>query len=305
VRKALATLALATLAGCNSATGLLSRDLDSLSVDLYPDRPALVRGHLRSGINPAAFVVAASSGGVAELAIGLGESDLREMSASLADAAEPPPIRISTPASLASGRVEAFQKGLYWAPSYEWTIGADSFALCASVEMVNLTGQEWLTPVSICDFDGERIGGSSIPMTLEPGSRSLFWWSVATADVSAVLSFGWPAPGRWSALIAIPAPGNGPFLPAAGEPWMQAVHDTIWRSAVEILDVTQQMTPQERGYSGLLTVGNVATWPVTAIARSSNGLASGAAVTFPGMPDSLVLEPGESRQIVFWIIYPD
>jgi hypothetical protein len=305
VRKALATLALATLAGCNSVTGLLSRDLDSLSVDLYPDRPALVCGHLKCGINPAAFVVAASSRGVAELAIGLGESDLREMFESLADAAEPPPIRISTPALLASGRVEAFQKGLYWAPSYEWTIGADSFALYASVEMVNLTGQEWLTPVSICDSGGERVGGSSAPMSLEPGSRSVFWWSAATADVRAVLSFGWPAPGRWSALVAIPARGNGPFLPAAGEPWMQAAHDTIWRSAAEILDVTQEMTPQERGYSGLLTVRNVAAWPVTATARSSNGLASGAAVTIPGMPDSLVLEPGESRQIEFWMIYPD
>jgi hypothetical protein len=298
VKKYLTTLALVILAGCNSATGLLSRDLDSLSVDLYPERPALVRGSLRDGIDPASFVQAASLSGVSELTLGQTGADPDEIT-------ELAPIPVAFSSSLGRRRVEGIQKGLYWHPAYEFVIHAESLAVTASVEIVNLTGQEWIAPVSICDRDGERLGGADTPLVLAPGSRNLFWWSAATLETRAVLSFGWPVPGRWSALLAIPAPDGGPVFDGGSELWMESSEDTLWCTGDMLLDVTQEMTPRGRGYSGDITVRNVAAWPVTVAARAGAGLSSGAVVTLAGMPDSLVLEPGESRQLQYSLAYPD
>jgi hypothetical protein len=300
VKTILAILMVLALAGCNSATGLLSRDLDSLSVDLYRQRPSLVSGRLRTGIGAEDFLRAATMTGVCQIALGLPDERIDEGSG-----LDTLPVSYVLSTELEPRRVEAFQKGFYWIPSYEWAICSDTISVTASVQIVNLTGQEWLIPVNICDLDGEKLGGSYQPLIIGAGSRSLFWWTASTADTSIFLSFGWPTPGRWSALLAIPREEGGPIFEEPGEPWMEMARDTLWRTADDVLKVYQEMTVEGRGYSGILTIVNVSSWPVTAVERPAGGLLSGANVTLEGMADPLVLEPGETRHYDFRVGFPD
>jgi len=301
--KILTTLGIALLAACNTATGLLERDLDSLKVSLFQDRPAGVSGVLHPGLSLESFARAAAASGVSDLTIGVAESDREDLCRSL-EAIQGMLAAAALPPTMAERHVEASQKGLYWSPEYRWELSRDSLVLIAHVTIANLTGRVWTTLLDICDADGERLGGSVGAMTIQTGSSSLFWWRTSTPDAGIVLTFGWPVPGRWNALLALPIP-VGRRVPDGSGATIFLRADTIWRAADDLLDLEQETVPAGRGYSGTLTMTSLAEWPLGISFRPPDkSLPGGAVLEARQLPDSLVLQPGECRRVGFALRYP-
>ncbi len=276
------TLALLAVisAGCGTRpTGLLSNDLDSVSVTVAVDGPASIEGVPGRGLDLLEIALLSSTSGVRRLELHCS----REDSASVADfliegaAGIPSMVRVSD-----TNRLIVDLEGISWSPRYSWASEAGGIRFEANVILHNSTSQTFRgVSMRIIDRDGLSLASTTGRIDLPPGDMVIPWWSASGVPLDPVLAYSWPVPAAWSAMVPVVTSGMGPVILPDGDSgsWPIVTGDTLWIPAPG-LEVTGSSTQTPYGYETSTTVTNSSGEPVSVLLRYPEVLPSGASAGF-------------------------
>lgn len=281
------TLAAAFCAGCGPRpTGVLSTDLDSLVVTVAVDGPASVEGIPRRGLDPLEIALLSVESGVVGIELHCERSDSAIAAASLVDRAAGVPsiVRVS-----GSSRLIADVDGLSWAPRYSWFPEGDLVRFEANVILHNTTSQTWRgVSMRIIDSDGLSLASTTGLIDLPPGDEVIPWWNATGTALDPVITYSWPSPGAWTALVPVVESGAGPFIEAGYLPDAPIVSgDTVWIPAPD-LEISQTSMQTSRGYDLEVTLTSTSQTGREVRVRYPSTLPSGAVASFD-VPATLAL----------------
>lgn len=290
--------------GCGPRpTGLLSTDLDSVIVTVSPAGPASVEGIARNGLDPLEIAALSSESGVLRL----------ELRCQAGDSARAADVLLGETSGIPSvitvsdrETIVADLPGIRWEPRYTWSPDDRYIHLEANVILENSTDQTWRgVTMRILDSDGLTLASTTGRIDLPPGDTVIPWWNTRGTPLAPILSYSWPTPAGWAAVLPILAPEAGPFI-EGGRPgdWILVSGDTLWVPYPSIT-VTSSATQTPRGYEIETTVGCASDIPVAIPVIYPRTLQSGAVADFE-VPDTLILggDAGSSLTFTGTVRYP-
>ncbi len=290
--------------GCGTRpTGLLSTDLDSVVVTVSPVGPASIEGIARNGLDPLEVAALSSESGIVRLELCCQAGDSARAAAVLLGEASgiPSVITVSD-----RERIVADLEGIRWEPRYTWSPDGRYIHIEANVILENSTDQTWRgATMRILDSDGLTLASTTGRIDLPPGDTVIPWWNTRGTPLAPVLSYSWPSPAEWSAVLPVLAPDAGPFIDG-GQPeeWPLVSGDTLWVPHPTVT-VTSSTTQTPRGYEIETTVGCTSDTRVEIPVVYPRTLQSGAVAEFE-VPDTLILggDAGSSLTFTGTVRYP-
>lgn len=290
--------------GCGPRpTGQLSTDLDSVVVTVSPAGPASIEGIARNGLDPLEVAARSSESGIIRLELRCQAGDsARAASVLLGEAPGIPSVVIVSDRE----KIVADLPGIRWEPRYTWSPDGRYIHLEANVILENSTDQTWRgVTMRILDSDGLNLASTTGRIDLPPGDTVIPWWNTRGTPLAPVLSYSWPTPAGWAAVLPILAPGAGPFIDG-GQPkeWFLVSGDTLWVPHPSIT-VTSSTTQVPRGYEMETTVVSGSETRMAIRVVYPRTLQSGAVAGFE-VPDTIILggDAGSSLTFTGRITYP-
>ncbi len=266
-------------------TGLLSSDLDSVTVIVSTSGPALVEGVPAAGLDLSDFTSILPGSGVERLEIYCA-TGCDELEAIFRDGLEIP-CEVRTAPRV---RLLADQQGLSWTPRYTWGVCEGELSIEANVILHNNSDQTWrIESLRITDIDGTELASTNSGFTLTAGDRVIPWWSGRGMFLGTYLCYSWPIPARWNAMDAFLAPALGPLLPIGTAPGeLPLVNgDTVWVPSRQ-LSVSERSTQTPSGYSLSADILNTAADQLTVMLVYPAVLRSGARFEVSGEAELVI-----------------
>lgn len=293
MKTVLTSLFLALLAGCAGGghTGLASQDLSEVVILLRPDGEARIEGNPIHG-SSLEFAKHLTTPGVTLVEISYHEEDTTGIGGILETSQFPILLSLGEPG------VVLHIEGLYWELRIQPGERTTGNAL-----IVNSTGETW-SAERVDLADGEAIlARSSGPVRIPPEGTVFPWWEMEAFPPDTLLVYGFPTPGRWNPLIALPMKDRPPPFPGTSSARLS--NDTLWLPADHLVQASLSWTRIANGYRCTLELHSKADYPVNWSIILPDRLPRGAVTeTGEGFTGRIHLPPRDIIQMQYQEVYP-